>query len=210
MKDNLKFTRLVVGGLSANCYIAGREADSSGFLIDPGGNAREICEAIDKSGYNIETIILTHGHSDHIAALYEVRQYTGAEVMIHRFDAEFLTGYGPVSSQFGISYTTPDPPDRLLDDGDAISVGSLSLAVIHTPGHTPGSICLMTGNYLFTGDTLLRRGIGTTLMPGSSRRQLVESIRTRLLCLPNETTVLPGHGQPTTIAEERVNNRYIN
>jgi len=209
MDDDIQITRLVVGQLSANCYIVGSAASGEGLLIDPGGNAQDIIQAIDSSGFIIRTILLTHGHSDHIAALYETQVHTGASVAIHRLDREFLIGQGPVSSQFGISYRTPAPPDTLLDDGADILLGNNVFNVIHTPGHTPGSICLLGGKRVFTGDTLMRRGIGTTLMPGSSRQQLLNSIRTKLLTLPDDTLVLPGHGRETTIGEERRHNRYL-
>jgi len=201
--------RLVVGSLSANCYIVGSEVEGEGLVIDPGGNAGDINKAIIDSGLDIKVIVLTHGHSDHIAALYEVQDRTGAEVAIHTADDDFLEGRGSFSSQFGISYKTPPPPDRLLREGDTIEIGSLSFSVIHTPGHTPGSICLLTDDKVFTGDTLFRRGIGTTLMPGSSRRQLIDSINTRLMVLPDNTVVYPGHGRETTIGAERRDNPYV-
>ena len=113
------------------------------------------------------------------------------------------------SSQFGISYKTPRPPDRLLHEGDKIDVGEASFTVIHTPGHTPGSICLLTAGKVFTGDTLFHRGIGTTLMPGSSRSQLINSIQTRLMVLPDDTIIYPGHGRETTIGAERRDNPYV-
>ncbi len=210
MANDIIIKRVVVSHLSANCWIVGREQAGTGLVIDPGGNADSIKRAIDESGLAIELIALTHGHSDHIAALYEIQDHTGAKVAIHAEDADFLEGRGSMSSQFGISYRTPHSPDKLLRDGDAISAGGLSFTVIHTPGHTPGSICLLSGDKVFTGDTLFRRGIGTTLMPGSSRPQLINSIRTRLMTLPDETVVYPGHGRETTIGAERRDNRYIN
>ena len=210
MDDGIIIRRLVVGHLSANCWVVGTEASGAGLVIDPGGNADTIKRAIDESGLDIELIVLTHGHSDHIAALRDIQDYTGAEVAIHAEDADFLEGYGSMSSQFGISYRTPHPPDRLLHEGDIIEAGGLSFTVMHTPGHTPGSICLLSGDKVFTGDTLFRRGIGTTLMPGSSRPQLIDSIRTRLMALPDDTTVYPGHGRETTIGDERRDNRYVN
>lgn len=206
---DLSLQRFTVGRLSSNCYLFALKSTGRGVIIDPGGDAGTLLKAIRASGFDFTDIILTHGHSDHIAALHEVQAATEATVSIHTADAEFLTGYGPVSSQFGISYTTPDPPDRRLSDGDVISSGGPELTVVHTPGHTPGSISLLCGDLVFTGDTLVRRGIGTTLMPGSSRRQLIASIRARLLPLPDETAVYPGHGRPTTIGDERRENRYL-
>jgi hydroxyacylglutathione hydrolase len=201
--------RIVVGSLSANCYVVGSEATKAGMVIDPGGNGEEIKKAIASSGLDIQLIVLTHGHSDHIAALYDIQDMTGAEVAIHIEDADFLEGRGAFSSQFGISYKTPHPPDRLLREADNIAIGNMNFTVIHTPGHTPGSICLRSGDIVFTGDTLFRRGIGTTLMPGSSRRQLLESIRTRLMVLPDSVILYPGHGRDTTIGAERRDNPYV-
>ena len=110
---------------------------------------------------------------------------------------------------FGISYKTPEPPDRLLNEGDIITLGELQFKVLNTPGHTPGSICLLTDDKVFTGDTLFYRGIGTTLMPGSSRRQLIDSIHNSLMVLPDKTVVYPGHGRETTIGAERKDNPYL-
>ena len=203
MEDKIYIKRLVVGSLSANCYIVGTAGE--GMVIDPGGNAEEIHRAVTESGLEIKLIVLTHGHSDHIAALRDIQDRTGAEVAIHSEDADFLE----TSSQFGISYRTPHPPDRLLGEGDIIETGELKFKVIHTPGHTPGGICLLTGDKVFTGDTLFRRGIGTTLMPGSSRSQLINSIQTRLMTLPDSTIVYPGHGRETTIGAERRDNPYV-
>jgi hydroxyacylglutathione hydrolase len=201
--------RLVVGSLSANCYIVGSEATREGLVIDPGGNAEKIIQAVSDSGLGIKIIVLTHGHSDHIAALYDIQDRTGAEVAIHTADAEFLRGHGSFSTMFGISYKTPNPPDRLLKEGDILEIGDLHFSVLHTPGHTPGCICLLTDDKVFTGDTLLYRGIGTTLMPGSSRSQLIDSIHKRLMVLPDNTTVYPGHGRETTIGAERQNNPFL-
>ncbi len=209
MDDRVFIQRLVVGSLSANCWIVGSETTGEGMVIDPGGNAEVIQKAIIDSGLDIKIIVLTHGHSDHIAALYETQDRTDAQVAIHIEDADFLEGRGAFSSQFGISYKTPPAPDRLLREGDVIEIGSLSFSIVHTPGHTPGSICLLTNDKVFTGDTLFRRGIGTTLMPGSSRSQLINSIQTRLMVLPDDTIVYPGHGRETTIGAERRDNPYV-
>jgi len=209
MDDIVIIKRLVVGSLSANCYIVGSEATREGLLIDPGGNAEDIFKAVSDSGLDIKIIVLTHGHSDHIAALYDIQDRTGAEVAIHSADTQFLHGRESFSTMFGISYKTPAPPDRLLNEGDIIDTGDLHFSVLHTPGHTPGSICLLTDNKVFTGDTLLYRSIGTTLMPGSSRRQLIDSIHTRLMVLPDNTTVYPGHGRQTTIGAERQHNPFL-
>jgi len=209
MDSNVIIIRLVVGSLSANCYIVGSETSGEGMVIDPGGNVDVISRAILDSELDIKIIVLTHGHSDHIAALYDIQERTGAQVAIHIEDADFLEGRGSHSSQFGISYPTPHPPDRLLHEGDIINVSDLEFTVMHTPGHTPGGICLLSGDRIFTGDTIFRRGIGTTIMPGTSRRKLIESIQTRIMVLPDNTTIYPGHGRETTVGAERRDNPYI-
>lgn len=209
MDDDIHIQRLVVGSLSANCYLVSRKATGEGLVVDPGGDASVILDAINAAGVTITDILLTHGHSDHIAALYEVQEATGAPTSIHTADADFLVGHGPYSSQFGISYHTPHRPDLLLYDGDIIECGSITFTVIHTPGHTPGSACFLSDGLLFTGDTLVRHSIGTTLMPGSSRRQLLESIVTKLLPLADDVQVYPGHGRATSIGEERTHNHAV-
>jgi len=209
MDENLIIKRLVVGSLSANCYIVGNADTKEGMVIDPGGNPEVILKAITDFGFDIQTIILTHGHSDHIAALYDIQERTGADVAIHIEDADFLEGRGSFSSMFGISYKTPESPDKLVREGDIIEMGNTRFTVVHTPGHTPGSICLLSENKVFTGDTLFYRGIGTTLMPGSSRRQLIDSIQTRLMVLPDDFKIYPGHGRETTIGTERKSNPFI-
>jgi hydroxyacylglutathione hydrolase len=209
MDEKLIIKRLVVGALSANCWIVGTSDTGKGMVIDPGGNAEGILKAIDDMGLDIQIIVLTHGHSDHIAALFDIRHSTGAVVAIHSEDADFLEGRGAFSSMFGISYKTPEPPDRRLHEGDIIEIGKVRFSVVHTPGHTPGSICLLTDKKLFTGDTLFYRGIGTTLMPDSSRPQLISSIQSRLMSLPDDTVIYPGHGRETTIGAERRNNPFI-
>ena len=209
MDENLIIKRLVVGSLSANCYIVGNTDTREGMVIDPGGNPEDILKTITDSKFDIQTIVLTHGHSDHIAALFDIQDRTGADVAIHIEDADFLEGRGSFSSMFGISYKTPETPDRLLHEGDIIEMGSTRFTVVHTPGHTPGSICLLTEDRIFTGDTLFYRGIGTTLMPGSSRRQLIDSIQTRLMVLPDDFKIYPGHGRESTIGAERRSNPFI-
>ncbi|MBN1191019.1 MAG: MBL fold metallo-hydrolase [Dehalococcoidales bacterium] len=210
MDDNIFITRLVVGALSANCYIVGSKKTGKGLVIDPGGNEKEIIRVINESYLEIQTIVLTHGHADHLAALYDIQRHTGAEVAIHRADGQSIRGHGEYSMMFGISFRTPASPPRLLDEGEIIQTGDMRLKVIHTPGHTPGSICLQMDNRVFTGDTLMHRGIGTTLMPGSSRRQLIDSIHRRLMVLPDDTVIYPGHGRQTTIAAERRHNPFLN
>ena len=199
---------LVVGPLAANCYIVGSESNKEGMIIDPGAEAEVILRKVKDLELDIKSIVLTHGHIDHIGALKEVKETTGAEVAIHTDEAQALQEKS-VSTLLGLSYPTPLPADRLLKDGDSMDIGDLHFLVLHTPGHSPGCICLLGEGIIFSGDTLFNYGVGRADLPGGSYSQLVNSIHTKLMTLPDNTTVYPGHGPDTTIGAERSGNPFL-
>jgi len=201
---------LVVGPIAANCYIVGSESTKAGMIIDPGDEAEEILKGVKDSGLDIKLILLTHGHMDHIGALKEIKEATGAEVAMHSDDAKSLQGQSQsLGAMFGLFYPAPPSPDRLLKDGDSLDIGDLHFSVLHTPGHTPGGICLSGEGVVFSGDTLFNYGIGRTDLPGSSYNQLMNGIHTKLMALPDDTVVYPGHGPETTIGAERRGNPFL-
>ncbi|GAH28002.1 unnamed protein product [marine sediment metagenome] len=200
--------KLVVGPFASNCYIVGSESSKEGIIIDPGDEAEVILRNVEDLELEIRSIVLTHGHIDHIGALKEVKEATGAEVAIHTDEAESLQRQ-PLSTLFGISYPDPPPPDRSLKDGDGIDIGDLHFLVLHTPGHSPGGICLLGEGVVFSGDTLFNYGIGRTDLPGGNHSQLMNSIHTKLMVLPDNTVVYPGHGPETTIGTERRDNPFL-
>ncbi len=199
---------LVVGPFGSNCYIVGSKSSKEGMIIDPGDEAEVILSNVKDLELEIKSIVLTHAHIDHIGALKEVKEATGAEVAIHTDEAESLQRQ-PLSTMFGISYPAPPPPDRSLKDGDSIDIGDLHFEVLHTPGHSPGCICLLGEGIIFSGDTLFNYSIGRTDLPGGSYSQLMDSIHTRLMTLPDDTIVYPGHGPDTTIGTERQGNPFL-
>ena len=204
--------KLVVGPFAANCYIIGSELTKEGMIIDPGDEAGEILKSVRDGQLDIKFIVLTHGHIDHVGAVKEVKEVTGAEVCVHTDDAKSISGQeGQLISRLvsGLSYSAPPSPDRLLKGGDSIDLGDLHLGVLHTPGHTPGGICLLGNGVLFTGDTLFNCGIGRTDLPGGSYSQLMNSLHTKLMILPDSTIVYPGHGPETTIGAECGGNPYL-
>jgi len=200
--------KLVVGPLATNCYIVGSESGRQGMIIDPGDEANKILNRVKNLGLDIKYIVLTHGHLDHTGALKEVKEATGAEIAIHADDVSTLNDKS-LSLFFGISYPSSPSPNRLLKGGDSISIGKLSFAVIHTPGHTPGGICLLGEGVLFSGDTLFNYGVGRVDLPGGSYSQLMNSIQTKLMVLADEVIVYPGHGPKTTIGAERQGNPFL-
>lgn len=200
--------KVVVGPFASNCYIVGSESNKEGVIIDPGADAKEILKNVKDLGLDIKLIVLTHGHIDHTGAVKEVKKTTGAEVAIHTDDAKSLQEQ-LLGRLFGLSYPPPPPPDWLLKDGDSIDIGDLHFLVVHTPGHSLGGICLLEEGVVFSGDTLFNYGIGRTDMPGGSYSQLMNSIHTKLMILPDNTTVYPGHGPATTIGTERRSNPFL-
>lgn len=205
----MKIIKLEVGSLGANCYIIYCEETLEGAVIDPGGNAQDIINIIKRDNINIVAIINTHGHADHIGANDEVKEYTGAPVLIHTDDAKMLTSSQDNLSMYIGNNLICKPADRLLVDGDIILVGKIKIQVIHTPGHTLGGICLKANDIVFSGDTLFEQSIGRSDFPGGSHRQLVSSIKEKLVILADATKILPGHGAGTTIGDERHNNPFI-
>ena len=200
--------RLEVGPFASNCYIIGSESNKEGVIIDPGADTKEILKNVNKLGLNIKFIVLTHGHIDHTGALKEIKDATGAEVAIHADEAESLQDRS-LAAMFGLSYSPPPPPDRLLQGGDSLDIGDLHFQVLHTPGHSPGCICLLGEGVVFSGDTLFNYGIGRTDLPGGNYSQLMDSIHTKLMVLPDGTVVYPGHGPETTIGAERQGNPFL-
>lgn len=197
--------RLESGMFSSNCYIIGSESAKEGLVIDPGDEPAKILNTIKALGLNIKFILLTHSHIDHISAVNKVKEATGAEVAIHADDADALKGGGWV---LGILRPTVSPPEKLLNDGDSINVADLHFKVLHTPGHSPGGVCFLTDGIVFTGDTLFCQSIGRSDL-GGNHRQLINSIMTKLMTLPDNTIVYPGHGPETTIGDERRGNPFL-
>ena len=198
---------LALGDYQANCYIYASETSMKGVVIDPGDEAEIILSRVKELGLSIQYIVLTHGHPDHTGALKQVRETTEAPIAIHTADAAMLKDK-LLHSLLGF----PQPgiaPDRLLKDGETLMAGEVALKVLHTPGHTPGCICLMGEGLVFTGDTLFNMGIGRTDLPGGDTHLLMSSIHDRLLSLPDETVVYPGHGSSSTIGEERRDNPFL-
>lgn len=200
--------KVVVGPFATNCYIVGDESTKEGIIIDPGDEAKKILERVDELGLDIKLILLTHGHIDHVGALKEVKEATNAEVAIHVDDANFKR-YRSSGLVLGLFYPHPPAPDRLLKDGDTLDIAGMRFEVIHTPGHTAGGICLLRDGVVFSGDTLFNYGIGRSDLLGGNHSQLLESIRSKLLVLDDDTVVYPGHGDDTTIATERKGNPFL-
>ncbi len=188
-------------GFASNCYIVGDESNKEGMIIDPGAGAKQILEKVKKLGLEVKLIVITHAHTDHVGALKEVKEATGADIAIHTDDAKSLQTRNPLD--------TLPPPDRLLKSGDSIDIGGLHFLVLHTPGHTPGGICLWGEGVVFSGDTLFNFGIGRFDLPGGSGRVIMNSIHTKLMILPDNTIVYPGHGPDTTIGTERQWNPFL-
>ena len=211
----MRIFALSVGPLQACCYIVAPDGAADAAVIDPGGDAELIAEQLRYRKLAPRYIALTHGHIDHIEAVAALkRAFPEAEVCIHEADAPMLRDAGAaLASLIGIPLE-PCEPDRLLADGDTVSLGPETIEVIHTPGHTPGGISLLVRcgggpAVVFSGDTLFAGGIGRTDFPGGRYQQLIESIRTSLFALPDDTRVYPGHGEPTTIGEERRTNPFL-
>lgn len=209
----MEVEQLQVGFMAVYCYIVGCPRTKEALVIDPAGDEDGIVCRIKDKGYHLKYIVNTHGHADHTCGNARVQELTGAKVVMHKLDEQlFNSAEGKaMSRQWGFS---PSPPsDMQVEDGDKIVVGDISLQVIHTPGHSPGGMCLLGEGHVFTGDTLFVGGIGRTDLPGASRSEFMISIKERLLTLPDDTIVWPGHNYgftpSSTIGYEKKTNPWL-
>ncbi len=200
-----------LGPLQTNCYWLIDEASRRALLFDPGFGPEPVIEAL--KGYQVEAIILTHGHWDHVHGVQAVKEATGAPVWISEIEKDWLTD--PMLNRSGLRRDivavpcTGPAPDRLLREGETFSFAGWEFRVLHTPGHTPGSLSFATEGLVIAGDVLFQGSVGRTDLPGGSMKALVASIREKLFALPDETVVLPGHGPATTIGRERRYNPFV-
>ncbi len=199
---------LTVGPLQANCYVVGCEQTKNGFVVDPGGDADRILDAIDRLELQIEYIFNTHEHVDHIAANRALKEATGATLVIHEAGRDEVEQPHPFWSSM-VGGVEPSQPDETMAEDDAWEVGTLTVRVVHTPGHSPGGVCLAVNGALFTGDTLFAGSIGRTDLPGGDMETLQRSLQRLVDEFDDDTKVYPGHRGPSTIGTEREENPFL-
>ena len=200
---------LPTGPLEVNCYIVGCEKTRKAVVIDPGGNVSDILETLQKHQLDVVMIVNTHGHFDHIGGNRQLLEATSAELLIHQDDRQLMDLALEHAAVYGLQTEASPAPTRELVGDEELSVGELSLQVIHTPGHSPGGICLYVEDCLLVGDTLFAGSIGRTDLPGGDHQLLISGIKAKLLPLPDATRVCPGHGPMTTIGEEKQHNPFL-
>ncbi|MGI6763759.1 MAG: MBL fold metallo-hydrolase [Clostridiales Family XIII bacterium] len=206
----MKIYRYVTGPLSVNTYLVVDEETNKGFIVDPGGEDIDLLEFVKENNIEIEYIILTHGHGDHICGLESYQKaWPKASLIVHEEEHELLSdprkNYSTMTCGRPLSFTA----DHYVQDGEILKAGGLEIKFVFTPGHTPGGMCVYVGDSLFSGDTLFARSIGRTDFPGSSFAALKKSIEEKLYTLPADTMVYPGHMEPTTIGIEKEQNPFV-
>ncbi len=207
--EEMKYLMIVVGPLETNCYLVFDEETRECLIVDPGADADRIFPVIAEEGLKPMGILNTHGHIDHIGANRDMKDKYDVPLYLHSGDKDHQNRINQLELSLFLGAKDSPPPDRLLKDGDEIAVGKGVVRVIHTPGHSPGSISLLAGTFLLSGDTLFFEGVGRTDLPGGDQSQIERSIRERLMTLPDDLEVLPGHGPLTSIGRERENLSFL-
>jgi hydroxyacylglutathione hydrolase len=202
---------LAVGPLQCNCSVIGDEKTREAMVIDPGDDVEQVLELVRKHNLQVKQIVVTHAHIDHVGGAMKLRQATGAPILLNQNDYALLKMLDVQAAWIGMPTPGKVEIDHSIGHGDSVKAGSLSADVLHTPGHTEGSICLYFApeKKLIAGDTLFAGSIGRTDLPGGSYKKIMNSLHERVLALPDETVVVPGHGPVTTIAEERESNPFL-
>jgi glyoxylase-like metal-dependent hydrolase (beta-lactamase superfamily II) len=201
---------IVVGSFQENCWVIGNRRTGEGICVDPGDQPEDILAMARDMGVRIKFVANSHAHIDHVLGVRGIVEATGAKFLLHPGDLGILRGTADMAKRFfNADVPGPPEPDRELADNDEIDVEGLKLQVLHTPGHTPGSVCFYVDGVVFAGDTLFAGSVGRTDLPGGDMDQEMSSIIDRLLVLPDDTLVLPGHMDQTTIGQERQRNAYV-
>jgi hydroxyacylglutathione hydrolase len=202
---------LAVGLLGCNCTVLGDEESREAIVVDPGYDIPRILAVLAKHQLTVKQIVVTHAHIDHIASALDLKQITGAPILYSQADLPLVAMMDMQAGWLNLAVPKVMPPDHSPEDGEQVSVRGIEATVLHTPGHTEGSLCLHVpaANLLLAGDTLFAGGVGRTDLPGGNTEKLLGSIRERLLPLPDATQVIPGHGPATTIARERATNLFL-
>ncbi len=201
----------MVGPIAANCFIVGDEETRQGVIIDAGEDADQILEVVKENKLTIKYIISTHGHFDHNGAVAKLKKELSCDFVMHEADLSFIGEARESALNWGFIIDDVPQPDRFIKDGDELIVGGLQFKVLHTPGHSPGGICLYVESegVVFTGDSLFFGSIGRTDFRMGSLKELTRSIKEKLYTLPDETIVYTGHGDETSIGYEKANNGYV-
>jgi len=202
---------LPVGPLACNCSVIGDETTREAMIIDPGDEVDEIMAIVRRHGLTVKQIVVTHGHIDHVGGAMKLKRLTGAPILLNQNDYDLLKTADQVAAWLGMAPPGKIDIDQDLSAGDVVGVGNLKAAVMHTPGHTEGSVCLHFApqQKLIAGDTLFAGSIGRTDLPGGNFKKIMHSLKGPVMSLPDETVVVPGHGPLTTIGEERETNPFI-
>lgn len=205
------FETFPVGPLQCNCTILGDEAAGEAIVIDPGDEVERIHKKLLAHGLKLKQILITHAHIDHVGGALRLKRLTGAPILLNEADLPLLAMMAQQAAWLGAATPETAPPDMALTDGQRVGLDAYPAQVIHTPGHTQGSVCLnfVPLKLVLAGDTLFAGSIGRTDLPGGNAEQILDSIRTRLLPMPDETHVIPGHGPATTIGAERRTNPFL-